>query len=82
MTDVFASAIPHTVRICHCELTGYIHLLEDGSGCELCDSHAEFNLENVKLAFKWYQEQLEQEHKLLVAEKDKQIADLQNRKLS
>lgn len=52
----------HTIyRICHCELSGELHVIDDEKGgCELCNTkeHRELTPETVAEAFKWYQDRL------------------------
>jgi len=49
-------------RICGCELSCYCEIIKDAQDhCELCDINntVPFNVENVKEAFRYYEELLE-----------------------
>ena len=48
-------------KICHCELSGELHVIDSTTCCEVCDlkETLEITPENVQKAFQFYQTRLE-----------------------
>jgi hypothetical protein len=50
------------VELCQCELSGDLHIVYDGKGCEMCDKgRRPFTPDNIEKAFKFYQERVDKE---------------------
>lgn len=48
------------LELCHCDLSGDIHIIRDGKCCEVCVAadRMPYTPENVEKAFVWYQTQI------------------------